>query len=140
MPPHVAERHRVEHRLHRVGEEHEPVAGERDPVAEVVVVGEVVGEGREAPDARECRAAERDRRAVRVLEAVQELRGQDHGHEVGVDEERLEDSGEPEAAEAASGSPLSSDRKSTRLNSSHTVISYAVFCLKKKKKNKPMEK
>src|SRR5438034_5391256 len=31
----------------------------------------------------------------------------------------------------------SRDRKSTRLNSSHTVISYAVFCLKKKKqKNK----
>src|SRR5438132_7940439 len=31
---------------------------------------------------------------------------------------------------------LHSDRKSTRLNSSHTVISYAVFCLKKKKDNK----
>src|SRR2546426_5695934 len=30
--------------------------------------------------------------------------------------------------------PTSSDRKSTRLNSSHLVISYAVFCLKKKKK------
>src|SRR5260221_2426599 len=30
---------------------------------------------------------------------------------------------------------LGEDRKSTRLNSSHTVISYAVFCLKKKKKN-----
>src|SRR5436853_867026 len=30
-----------------------------------------------------------------------------------------------------------SDRKSTRLNSSHLGISYAVFCLKKKKKNKP---
>src|SRR5256885_10117368 len=28
-----------------------------------------------------------------------------------------------------------SDRKSTRLNSSHLVISYAVFCLKKKKTN-----
>src|SRR5260221_6484345 len=28
------------------------------------------------------------------------------------------------------------DRKSTRLNSSHTVISYAVFCLKKKKSAK----
>src|SRR5436190_17156350 len=28
---------------------------------------------------------------------------------------------------------LETDRKSTRLNSSHTVISYAVFCLKKKK-------
>src|SRR2546422_4647825 len=34
----------------------------------------------------------------------------------------------PPAAEVA-------DRKSTRLNSSHGYISYAVFCLKKKKKN-----
>src|SRR5215467_15129730 len=32
--------------------------------------------------------------------------------------------------------PLVEDRKSTRLNSSHLVISYAVFCLKKKKKKK----
>src|ERR1039457_7107656 len=30
------------------------------------------------------------------------------------------------------------DRKSTRLNSSHLVISYAVFCLKKKKHDSPM--
>src|SRR5256885_7948921 len=30
--------------------------------------------------------------------------------------------------------PSTTDRKSTRLNSSHLVISYAVFCLKKKKK------
>src|SRR3989442_11645841 len=30
--------------------------------------------------------------------------------------------------------PASTDRKSTRLNSSHVRISYAVFCLKKKKK------
>src|SRR5256885_16639012 len=30
-------------------------------------------------------------------------------------------------------SPCAEDRKSTRLNSSHLVISYAVFCLKKKK-------
>src|SRR2546430_12848128 len=30
---------------------------------------------------------------------------------------------------------LDLDRKSTRLNSSHSQISYAVFCLKKKKKN-----
>src|SRR6266850_7126754 len=29
--------------------------------------------------------------------------------------------------------PTAEDRKSTRLNSSHLVISYAVFCLKKKK-------
>src|SRR5437660_7140424 len=31
---------------------------------------------------------------------------------------------------------LSLDRKSTRLNSSHVAISYAVFCLKKKKTNR----
>src|SRR3989454_1761284 len=31
------------------------------------------------------------------------------------------------------------DRKSTRLNSSHLVISYAVFCLKKKKSSYPAE-
>src|SRR5690242_21090245 len=31
------------------------------------------------------------------------------------------------------------DRKSTRLNSSHMSISYAVFCLKKKKKIKPQQ-
>src|SRR5471032_941717 len=36
-------------------------------------------------------------------------------------------------ASARSCSPL--DRKSTRLNSSHITISYAVFCLKKKKKS-----
>src|SRR2546430_13229181 len=33
------------------------------------------------------------------------------------------------------GLALGADRKSTRLNSSHSQISYAVFCLKKKKKN-----
>src|SRR5690625_7073600 len=31
------------------------------------------------------------------------------------------------------------DRKSTRLNSSHVAISYAVFCLKKKKKTPPIK-
>src|SRR5947207_4411630 len=34
------------------------------------------------------------------------------------------------------GQGVNRDRKSTRLNSSHTVISYAVFCLKKKKTRK----
>src|SRR5687768_18045568 len=34
--------------------------------------------------------------------------------------------------------PLLQDRKSTRLNSSHGYISYAVFCLKKKKNNNNM--
>src|SRR5438132_8022735 len=42
---------------------------------------------------------------------------------------------------SASGSSAARtrDRKSTRLNSSHTVISYAVFCLKKKKKTKQQQ-
>src|SRR5438034_7568311 len=39
-----------------------------------------------------------------------------------------------EAATAIIQDAYEGDRKSTRLNSSHTVISYAVFCLKKKKK------
>src|SRR5689334_24732615 len=33
--------------------------------------------------------------------------------------------------------PIFQDRKSTRLNSSHSSISYAVFCLKKKNQNPP---
>src|SRR5438132_11828644 len=36
-------------------------------------------------------------------------------------------------ARSGAARPQAGDRKSTRLNSSHTVISYAVFCLKKKK-------
>src|SRR5947208_6051696 len=45
---------------------------------------------------------------------------------------------EPDAGEGAAENelPLQPDRKSTRLNSSHQIISYAVFCLKKKKKKK----
>src|SRR3989454_4138388 len=38
--------------------------------------------------------------------------------------------------DVAHARPPSSDRKSTRLNSSHLVISYAVFCLKKKKQER----
>src|SRR5215216_7434486 len=42
----------------------------------------------------------------------------------------------PTALNVAHSTALSNaqDRKSTRLNSSHQIISYAVFCLKKKKK------
>src|SRR6266481_9156586 len=50
--------------------------------------------------------------------------------------------GRPSSRERRSRAPGSrcrsrddGDRKSTRLNSSHSSISYAVFCLKKKKKN-----
>src|SRR5688572_32250877 len=41
-----------------------------------------------------------------------------------------------EPAEPEPGARDDADRKSTRLNSSHSQISYAVFCLKKKKKKK----
>src|SRR5688572_32279923 len=41
--------------------------------------------------------------------------------------------------QAAGPSDAEEDRKSTRLNSSHSQISYAVFCLKKKKKQRPTD-
>src|SRR2546426_2748963 len=44
-----------------------------------------------------------------------------------------ESAGRSRAEGAALDRPSRPDRKSTRLNSSHLVISYAVFCLKKKK-------
>src|SRR3712207_8967536 len=40
------------------------------------------------------------------------------------------------ARKGGAKAPTSLDRKSTRLNSSHANISYAVFCLKKKKKKR----
>src|SRR5207249_9581171 len=42
----------------------------------------------------------------------------------------------PAANSPPTASAVQRDRKSTRLNSSHVSISYAVFCLKKKKKKK----
>src|SRR5258708_26716532 len=42
--------------------------------------------------------------------------------------------GASEAADAVENA-IAQDRKSTRLNSSHQIISYAVFCLKKKKED-----
>src|SRR5256885_5890586 len=49
---------------------------------------------------------------------------------------RTHDRGVPRRSEVHEAGALRrlADRKSTRLNSSHLVISYAVFCLKKKKK------
>src|SRR2546430_8293598 len=52
----------------------------------------------------------------------------------GAGHRRGEDRHRPLRAHHASGRRR--DRKSTRLNSSHSQISYAVFCLKKKKKHK----
>src|SRR3712207_9137769 len=61
-----------------------------------------------------CSEAARHRWSDRqVQQALRELRPQEVSHH---------------------GTPADVDRKSTRLNSSHANISYAVFCLKKKKK------
>src|SRR3712207_7389435 len=69
------------------------------------------------------------------LEALDEAEGDQHHGEEEQDRDRR-----PQAdLHAGDGLPVSEerhrfrDRKSTRLNSSHANISYAVFCLKKKK-------
>src|SRR2546421_5566674 len=56
-------------------------------------------------------------------------------HPRGLDLSRRDHSCRTGGAEHRQQSPLL-DRKSTRLNSSHDQISYAVFCFKKKKKTK----
>src|SRR5689334_24520596 len=72
---------------------------------------------RDEPGAEE-RQAERDQQ-----------RGARHGH-----------ARRPPHHESGQPVPEARDRKSTRLNSSHSSISYAVFCLKKKKIKKTMIK
>src|SRR2546429_1795584 len=52
--------------------------------------------------------------------------------------ERTLGKGDPAASPANAGTHQIADRKSTRLNSSHGYISYAVFCLKKKKNSQPL--
>src|SRR5205085_6325229 len=70
--------------------------------------------GKDEPPTGAQRGLDRPVRALRLAEAAEEE--QIAVPRVGLEAER--------------------DRKSTRLNSSHSQISYAVFCLKKKKKKK----
>src|SRR3712207_7155578 len=96
--------------------------------------------GRRTPQAR--RGGRRDHRPSR-----RDRRGHDSDGEPGSGEvetvsvgQRLWFCGPPRpllrpGSASGEGAP-SSDRKSTRLNSSHANISYAVFCLKKKKKSR----
>src|SRR2546427_1388115 len=72
-------------------------------------------------------------RAVRGEERVARVGGERHRDERGgARDKAVEDHGD-----AAGGA--GEDRKSTRLNSSHSQISYAVFCLKKKKKEQQIQ-
>src|SRR5258708_30370414 len=66
----------------------------------------------------------------------QELRG---GNVLAGGQRRARHQGQKEGRplpRRVTGQATTEDRKSTRLNSSHQIISYAVFCLKKKKINK----
>src|SRR5688572_31967391 len=56
-----------------------------------------------------------------------------------VSTENCNDQAGPEEISGRESFSSGSDRKSTRLNSSHSQISYAVFCLKKKKKKKKIK-
>src|SRR2546426_7760520 len=72
-----------------------------------------------------------------VQEVVQFLLGVLPDRLVRVEEPRAQEDPAVPAVHAVAGD-REGDRKSTRLNSSHLVISYAVFCLKKKKKETHM--
>src|SRR5689334_24120994 len=67
-------------------------------------------------------------------EVSRERREETQGRGRDAKEGAAEAKGETEAR--GRGRRLAEDRKSTRLNSSHSSISYAVFCLKKKKNTK----
>src|SRR3712207_8192412 len=59
-----------------------------------------------------------------------------HGETRLTPERRFSGTGSGDPGLSAVGREQAEDRKSTRLNSSHANISYAVFCLKKKKNNR----
>src|SRR2546430_12892013 len=67
------------------------------------------------------------------VEREERERRREHRARVAIRGGRDEHRGDGAASECLAPIP---DRKSTRLNSSHSQISYAVFCLKKKKKQK----
>src|SRR2546426_1639689 len=70
---------------------------------------------------RRCRNAQTGRSQARCPSMVGGIIPQKPAHQ-------------PSAVALMAARVIARDRKSTRLNSSHLVISYAVFCLKKKKK------
>src|SRR2546426_6955457 len=76
--------------------------------------------------------------ASATLLAVREGRGQEAGRVYRIALLGIQDSSI--LTEPWFGAFVQADRKSTRLNSSHLVISYAVFCLKKKTKETDVER
>src|SRR5439155_25384151 len=76
--------------------------------------------------------------ALPICERAGEEQRQQHGTEAAAAQEHVPERDGQEAGPVEARPPQAErqpeDRKSTRLNSSHVAISYAVFCLKKKKK------
>src|SRR5690606_39673324 len=60
-------------------------------------------------------------------------RADQHDHDDDLDQAHAGLAGDGRGTEVSARESRGTDRKSTRLNSSHVKISYAVFCLKKKK-------
>src|SRR2546427_13039851 len=110
-----------------------------DPIdqLEAEFIGEIVAdEHREATPERSLREELRDRRAL-VLSARLDFHHHFSRLQLEVVAELLDQPAEGLAyrrAELRRRAVVERERKSTRLNSSHSQISYAVFCLKKKKK------
>src|SRR5256885_6179792 len=79
------------------------------------------------------RSRERDQRERRMVAGGRQHRGETGREDGNADAGDARRQGYRDVA-GGGRAPADLDRKSTRLNSSHLVISYAVFCLKKKKK------
>src|SRR5438132_4960192 len=91
-------------------------------------------DGLDLPAAHVDEVEEQSRDKVRGEEARQEADEQRHPEALdGTAPEEHEDHRGAHDGQVRVDDRPQRDRKSTRLNSSHTVISYAVFCLKKKK-------
>src|SRR5690606_40920627 len=79
------------------------------------------------------------RRQVRLAKGTQRDQVQDKQHEADGNAQEPQAARQEQDVEAGDAKPdahveVGEDRKSTRLNSSHVKISYAVFCLKKKRR------
>src|SRR2546426_9786152 len=113
-------------------------AGDKEAQLEVVVLERVLAELNAGRGAREAGETED---AIRFLRQLGLLTAKPILYAANVDEHDLAAGGGKwidrlRAAVQSHHEEAEIDRKSTRLNSSHLVISYAVFCLKKKKKKK----
>src|SRR5438034_7769113 len=97
-------------------------------------MGELRAQKRRAQRPVGSRDRQRRPRRAELLGAGELVARPDSGVEAGVAGPEIRQVVGPGVFELVARPCAARDRKSTRLNSSHTVISYAVFCLKKKKK------